>query len=181
MRSAAAARRYARALFALANEEGRIAEIRSELQQLADLLAENEELRHALFRPLHPVSERRAVLRDVSIGLGVGPTVRNFFMFLVDQKRLVDFDGVREEYGRLADAAAGRTKASVVSATPLSDKERERLRRAFSARTGREVEMDVDVDSSLLAGVIASVGPLVFDGSLRTQLNQLRASLTKGQ
>jgi F-type H+-transporting ATPase subunit delta len=181
MRSSAAARRYARALFALAKEEDRIEEILSELRQLADLLAENEELHHALFRPLHPVSERRAVLRDVGERLGASSTVRNFFTFLVDQRRLVDFEGIREEYGRLADVAAGRTKANVLSATPLSGEERERLRRALSARTGREVEIDVNVDPSLLGGVVASVGALVFDGSLRTQLTQLRASLTKGQ
>ena len=66
MRSSAAARRYARALFSLAKEEDRIAEIGQELQRLADLLTENEELHHALFRPLHPATERRAVLRAVA-------------------------------------------------------------------------------------------------------------------
>ena len=181
MRSAAAARRYARALFSLAKEEGRVAEIRQELEQLANLLAESEDLHHALFRPLHPVAERRAVLREVADRLGFSATARNFFSFLVDQRRLVDFEGIREGYERLADAAAGRAKAEVVSASPLSDEERERLRRALSARTGREVEIDVDVDPSLLGGVIASVEALVFDGSLRTQLAQLRVSLTKGQ
>jgi F-type H+-transporting ATPase subunit delta len=69
----------------------------------------------------------------------------------------------------------------VVSATPLSQEQHEQLRRALAARTGQDVELDVAVDASLLGGAIASVGALVFDGSLRTQLNQLRASLTKGQ
>jgi F-type H+-transporting ATPase subunit delta len=181
MRSSAAARRYARALFSLAKEEDRIAETRQELQQLADLVAENEELQHALFRPLHPVAERRAVLREVAERLGFSTTARNFFSFLIDQRRLVDFEGIREEYEHLADAAAGRAKAEVVSASPLSHEQRDRLLRALSARTGREVELDVKIDPSLLGGAIASVGTLVFDGSLRTQLNQLRASLTKGQ
>ena len=181
MRSSAAARRYARALFSLAREEDRTEEVRQELEQLADLLAENEELHHALFRPLHPVAERRAVLREVAERLGFSATARNFLSFLVDQRRLVDFEGIREEYEHLADAAAGRAQGEVVSASPLSDEQRDRLRRALSARTDREVELDVKIDPSLLGGAIASVGTLVFDGSLRTQLNQLRASLTKGQ
>jgi F-type H+-transporting ATPase subunit delta len=181
MRSSVVARRYARALFSLAREEGRIAEIRQELQQLADLLAENEELQHALFRPLHPVAERRAVLGEVAERLGSSDTTRKFYAFLIDQRRLVHFEGIREGYEHLADAAAGRAKAQVVSASPLSDEQCDRLRRALSARTDREVELDVNVDASLLGGVIASVGALVFDGSLRTQLAQLRASLTKGQ
>jgi F-type H+-transporting ATPase subunit delta len=180
MRSSAAARRYARALFSLAQEDGRVAEVKTQLAQFSAVLEVSDDLRKALFQPIHPAAERRAVLVAVSEGMGLEPTVRKLFSFLVDQRRLVDFEGIREEYERLADEAAGRTKASVVSATPLSDQDRERLERALSARTGGEVELDIDVDPSLIGGVIAKVGALVFDGSLRTQLNQLRASLTKG-
>jgi len=180
MRITAAARRYARALFGLAKEEGRISETREELHRLAGVLEESEELRNVLFRPLHPIAERRAVLVEISGRLGVAPTVRKFFSFLVDQRRLIDFEGICAEYERLADVAAGRSRAEVVTAAPLSDEQRERLRRALSARTGMDVELDVAVDASLLGGAIASVGAVVFDGSLRTQLTQLRASLTKG-
>jgi len=180
MRSSAAARRYARALFSLAQEDGRVADVQDELTQFSTLLEQNQELHTALFQPLHPAAERRAVLVGVCERLGLQPNVRNFFTFLVDQRRLVDFEGIREEYERLANEAAGRTRASVVSAAPLSAGDRERLERALSARTGGVVELDVDVDPALIGGVIAKVGALVFDGSLRTQLNQLRASLTKG-
>jgi F-type H+-transporting ATPase subunit delta len=176
MRISAAARRYSRALFGLAKDEDRIAEIGNELKEFADVLATHEEIRNALFRPLHPVAERRAVLNQLSDRIGVSATVRNFFAFLVDQRRLVDFDGIRTEYERLADTAAGRTRADVVTAAPLSEEQRDQLRRAR-----QDVELDVSVDASLLGGAIASVGALVFDGSLRTQLTQLRASLTKGQ
>lgn len=180
MKSGAAARRYARALFSLARDDGRIAEVKDELAQFSAVLEQNDGLRKALFRPIHPAAERRAVLVGVCERMGLQATVRNLFSFLVDQRRLVDFEGIRAEYERLADVAAGRTKASVVSAAPLGDRDRERLEQALSARTGGVVELDIDVDPSLIGGVIAKVGTLVFDGSLRTQLNQLRASLTKG-
>ena len=74
----------------------------------------------------------------------------------------------------------GAPMPSIVSASPLRDEQRERLRRALSARTGQQVEFEESVDPSLLGGAVATVGGLVFDGSLRTQLEQLRASLTKG-
>jgi F-type H+-transporting ATPase subunit delta len=180
MRSSAAARRYARALFSLAQDDGRTAEVKDDLAQFSTVLEQNDDLRKALFQPIHPAAERRAVLVGVCERMGVQATVRKLFSFLVDQRRLVDFEGIREEYERLADEAAGRTKADVVSASPLSDRDRERLEQALSARTGGAVELDIDVDPSLIGGVIATVGALVFDGSLRTQLNQLRASLTKG-
>jgi len=176
MRSPAAARRYARALFALAREEDRVDVVRAELDALSQLLEENSELRQAIFRPLHPAAERRAVLQAVCRQLGSSATVQNFCAFLVDQRRVVDLEAICQAYRKLADAAAGRTHARVVSASPLREDQRERLRRTLAARTGQEVEFEESVDASLLGGAVASVGGLVFDG----QLEQLRASLTKG-
>ena len=180
MRSSAAARRYARALFALADETEEVPAVRGELDAMAALLDENPALSRSLFRPLHPAAERRHLLQAVCARAGTSRRVRNFYFFLIDQRRLVDFPAIRLEFGRLADTAAGRTRAEVVSATPLRDDQRDRLRRALSARTGHQVELSEAVDPSLLGGAIASVGGLVFDGSLRTQLSQLRANLTRG-
>ncbi len=180
MRSSAAARRYARALFALAKETENVPAVRRELEELALLLDENPALSRSLFRPLHPAAQRRGLLRAVCARAGTSPRLRNFYFFLIDQRRLVDFPAIRHEFDRLADDAAGRTRAEVVSATPLRDDQRDRLRRALSMRTGHQVELSEVVDPSLLGGVIARVGGLVFDGSLRTQLSRLRANLTRG-
>jgi F-type H+-transporting ATPase subunit delta len=181
VRSTAAARRYARALFALAREANSIAAVRAELDALSQLLRENDEVRNAVFRPLYPSAERRAVLQSICEQLGTSPTVRNFCAFLVDQRRVIEFQAICDAFVELADEAAGRVRARVVSASPLSDAQQERLRRALSARTGRDVELDMALDRSLLGGAVASVGGLVFDGSLRAQLDQLRGSLTRGQ
>jgi F-type H+-transporting ATPase subunit delta len=83
-------------------------------------------------------------------------------------------------YLELADQAEGHLTAEVVSASPLDDRRKDRLRRALSERTGQEVRLQIEVDPSLLGGAIAKVGDLVFDGSLRTQLGRLRTNLTKG-
>lgn len=181
MHSAAAARRYARALFSLARDAGRVDAVGVELDRLAAQFEEHPPLHAALFRPLHPASERRGVLRAVCERLECGVEVRNFLLFLVDQRRLIDFDAIRGEYARLADEAAGRMRAEVVAASALQDAQADRLRRALSQHTGRDVELDVRIDPSLIGGAIAKVGDLVFDGSLRTQLSQLRDTLTRGQ
>jgi F-type H+-transporting ATPase subunit delta len=177
----AAARRYARALFALARETSSVDAVRAELDALSRVLSENDEVRNAVFRPLHPSAERRAVLQSLCDHLRISPMVRNFCAFLVDQRRVIEFQAICDAFVELADQAAGRVRARVVSASPLSDAQQQRLRRALSARTGRDVELDVALDRELLGGAVASVGGLVFDGSLRTQLEQLRGSLTRGQ
>jgi len=180
MRSQAAARRYARALFGLAQDEHRVREVRAELDSLAELLAESAELRDALLTPLHPVRQRKAVLNAIAEREGASPLMRNFYAFLVDQRRLLDFTSIRDEFARLADEASGLMTAEVVSASPIDERRKDRLRRALSERTGHEVRLAIRIDPSLIGGAIAKVGDVVFDGSLRTQLSQLRANLTKG-
>ncbi len=180
MAGTAAARRYAKALFSLAGESSSVAAVRAELNDLERLFDEVPELREALFRPLHPVSQRRAALDSVAERLGSSTTVKQFYAFLIDQRRIVDFPAIHAEFERLADEAEGRVPARVVSATALSDEQQERLRRALNARTGRDVQLEVEVDPDLVGGLVARVGDLVFDGSIKTHLQQLRSNLMKG-
>jgi len=179
MASGSAARRYARALFALAEEQGGVDSVRAELADISAALGDHPELRRALLRPLHPAVERKAALAGLAERLGSSVLLRSFLQFLIDQRRLIDFVTIGNEYGRLADAAAGRMGAEVRTARQLSASQLEQLRSALSRRSGRQVDVSVTVDESLLGGVVAQVGDMVFDGSLRTQLRQLRASLTK--
>jgi F-type H+-transporting ATPase subunit delta len=178
---AAAARRYGKALFGLASEEGRIEEIRAELDRLAELLGASPELARVLLSPLHPAPQRRNVFLRLAERLALSPILRNFGAFLIDQRRASDFDAIHAEYVRLAEEALGRVSGEVVSASPLSEAQVARLREALGRRTGREVALAVRVDPALLGGAVARVGDLVFDGSLRTQLEQLRANLTGGR
>ena len=180
MARGAAARRYAKALFELAKEDGRVAEVRAELAGMSAMVAESPELRDVLLQPLHPVAERKKVLHGVTERVGSSPILRSFYSFLIDQRRLFDFAAIREEYERMADEDAGLTKALVRSAVPLRDDQLDRLKQSLTRRTGRQVELDVEVDESLLGGVIAQVGDTLIDGSLRTQLHQLRLGLVKG-
>jgi len=179
MAGAAAAGRYAKALFQLGKETGSVASLREELAVFNGLVLDNPDLATVLMEPVYPAAERRAVLVGVTEKLNTSTTLRSFYSFLVDQRRLVDLVGIEEAYGDLADADAGLTKAHVRTASPLTDDQRSRLQRALSQRTGRDVELDVEIDPTLLGGVIAKVGDTLYDGSLRSQLDQLRANLGK--
>jgi F-type H+-transporting ATPase subunit delta len=179
MRASAAAKRYARALFSLAIDAGEVDRVRGELDTASQLFAESAELRDALLTPLRPAAERKKVLRALADKLEFSDLMHRFHSFLIDQRRLLDFATIRDQYIRLADERSGITTASVVSAAPLDEPARDRLSAALSRRTGKQVQLEIDVDPELLGGVVAKVGDLVFDGSLRKQLAQLRANLTK--
>jgi len=180
MPSSVAARRYARALFSLAKDAGEIPDVGEQLAFMVKLFEDSPELKAGLFRPLHPVKERSAVLREVGRELGLKPTVQSFMLYLIDQCRLVDFDGICDEYRRLSDEAAGLVRAEIVTSSPLSEEQRGRLERALATRTGRRVDLEVRVDPDLIGGAVAVVGGVLFDGSLKTQLSQLRESLQSG-
>jgi F-type H+-transporting ATPase subunit delta len=177
MSRSAGARRYGKALFQLAREAGNVEATKAELEGFAATLDGSQELRDVLLRPLYPAAQRRAVLNALSERAGASQLVRNFYTYLIDQRRLVDVDAIRDEYQRLADEEAGLTKATLRSATPLRADQLEQLRRVLSQQVGGEVELSVEIDPELIAGLVAQVGDIVFDGSLRTQLRQLRTSL----
>jgi len=180
MPATAVARRYGKALFELAAEEGRTEEMRRELGALAKLIEGDPELSDVLLQPLHPAEQRKAVLKGVAEQLGSSPILQSFYAFLIQQRRLVDIAAISAEYDRLANERVGLTKAQVRTASPLRQDQLGRLKRALSSRTDRRVELEVEIDETLLGGVVAQVGDLVFDGSLRSQLEQLRTSLVKG-
>jgi F-type H+-transporting ATPase subunit delta len=180
MRGGTAAHRYAKALFGLAEDERNHRDVRVELDRLSTLFEGSRELRDALLTPMHPASGRKAALREIANRASISKLVQNFLSYLIDQRRLIDFQAIVEAYGEFADNAEGLLTAEVISASPLDDRRKDRLRRALSEQTGREVRLEMAVDPALIGGAIAKVGDLVFDGSLRTQLAQLRANLTKG-
>ena len=177
MPSSAASRRYARALFGLAQESEKVPEVGVQVDTMKRLFEASPDLRNALFRPLHSASERAAALRGVCELAGLQSVVRSFMLFLIDQRRLVDFDGICDEFQRLADEAAGRLRAEIVTSSPLSNEQRARLARVLSERTGRSVDLEIRVDPDLIGGAVAVVDGALFDGSLKTQLMQLRESL----
>lgn len=180
MKATTAAVRYAKALFALASDDGSTGVVRTQLEEMDTLFRENQELHRALLTPLYPANERKSALGVIADREQISPLLRNFIFYLVDQRRLIAFDEIAGEFGRLADEAEGRMTAEVTSASPLDEAGQARLKQALSERTGRDVTLEFKLDPSLIGGAVAKVGDLVFDGSLRTQLDTLRTHLMKG-
>ena len=180
MAGAAVARRYARALFDLAKEADQVAVTREELAKVQEVLSVSPELRNALYRPTYPLSELCAAMRSVTTRLALNKTTQDFCSVLIESGRMRYFPEICAEFTQLVDQAQGRVAGEIITASSIDDSQVERLRQVLSERTGLDVQLSVQVEPSLLGGVIAKVGDLVFDGSLRAQLNQLRGNLTKG-
>jgi F-type H+-transporting ATPase subunit delta len=181
VKSSAAAKSYAKALFSLAKERGQTDAIAGELDQARTLLAGAAALRVVLARPWVATAAKRAVAAEVATRAGLSPLARDFLVLVVTHGRLEHLDAMATEYRDLADADLGRVRARVRTAIALTGDER----RALAARLAREVGgqtvlVGEEVDPTLLGGFVAEVGSLVLDGSLDGQLARLRERLAKG-
>lgn len=179
-RGSAIAKRYARAVFGLAEETAGAEQLLLEIDSLTEEILASPDLRRVLLTPLYPRNERRAVLSEIADRLGSPRDVRAVAMILVDENRTQLLPAIRDALRELVDRAAGRVVAKVTSARPLDAQQSEELRQALGRRVNAEVTLDVEVDERLIGGVVARVGDLLFDGSVRTQLESLGANLRKG-
>lgn len=174
------ARRYAQALVGLGSETGQTERYLRELGEVTSLASQSDDLSRVLFTPLYPREERRGLVRALAERLELARETRAFLLLLVDENRTGLLQSIRDALQELVDRQAGRVEATVRSARPLSETQQARLREALSRRVNAEVSLTTEVDPTLIGGVVARVGDLLFDGSVKTQLASLADSLRKG-
>ena len=171
------ARRYARALFGIGLDAGKFEALGDELGELAELWTGSDELRQALENPVFKPEEKRAVLQTILPKVAPTPEVQRFVLLLLDRRRIMLLPAIARAYRDLTDAHVGRVRAEVTSAEELAPATLDRVRRSLEQRTGKKVIVTAKVDRDLIGGVVARVGDLVLDGSVRTQLEDLRSRL----
>lgn len=174
-------RRYAKALLTLGKEDGNYKAYGEGLQGFALLLEREPELKDALLNPVYGREDRRKLLLKMIKLLQMSPMLGNLLKLLFDKHRLNAVAGVSQAYQQLVDELDKVSRAKVKAAIPLDEGIRERLRQALEKLTGTTVVMDVEEDPEVIGGVLARVGDLVLDGSVRTQLFSLKESLIKGE
>ena len=167
------ARRWAKALFDLGEESGALIGLVREIQRAADAWTSNEELRTALTNPLLSERTRAAVWDDVIRKLGATRVGRTALKLMFDKSRLPELPSIARELQRLSDIKDNRLRARITSAAPIDEQMVHRLRAALQRSTGKAVVVTTSVDEELIGGVVTRVGDLVFDGSIRTQLERI--------
>jgi F-type H+-transporting ATPase subunit delta len=167
---------YATAIVAVADAEGVLAKVEDELYTFAKATETNPDLREAITDASLPVDNRTAIVREV-IGERAHPVTVSLVSFLIEAGRARDISKVAETVAAIAAERRRREVAEVRTAVPLSEARRERLAAALSRATGREVEVKVVVDPTVVGGVVARVGDEVFDGSIASRLEDAKQVL----
>jgi F-type H+-transporting ATPase subunit delta len=167
---------YAAAIFEVARAEGILERVEHELYGLLHVLEGNEELRRTLSDASIPPDRRQAMVEDL-LGPKFLPLTASLVSFVVSTGRARDLPAIIEKLVERSAAERQHVMAEVRSAVPLSDDQRERLAKALSENLGRQVEVRVIVDPEVLGGIVARVGDVVIDGTVRHRLEQLKEAI----
>jgi F-type H+-transporting ATPase subunit delta len=170
-------RGYAEAIYTIAEAEGELESVEEQVYAFAKMADKQAKVREALIDPELPNENKRNLIGEV-LGERANPVAVSLLGMLVEQGRERDISRIAESLAEVAAERRQQVVAEVRSAVPLTDAQRRRLAEALSSATGRTVEVKVVVDPDLVGGVVARVGDLIFDGSVRSRLDEAKQHLT---
>jgi F-type H+-transporting ATPase subunit delta len=173
-----AARRYAEAAFEIGRSDGTLDRWERDMDVLADVL-KHAELRRAVEHPALAYGAKEKLLRRV-VGEAVSAEAMNLLLLMIRRGRPRAFDRAAEHFGELLRRHRGVRRAEVRTALPLDDEQRAAVQQRLTELTDASIEMNEIVDESLIGGVAVRIGDVLYDASVRSRLERLRARLTAG-
>lgn len=169
--------RYARALLSVLTEDQEAKAADDFLQGLARGWDEIPAFKEMMLNPVYSQENRKQALLGMAEQAGLTDRMKNFMSTLVENKRTASICSIAQVYHEELEARMGIVPAEITTATPLDDAMRQRAQQSVQKATGRQVRLTCKVDASLLGGAVTKIGSTIYDGSLRTQLEQLRLQM----
>jgi F-type H+-transporting ATPase subunit delta len=180
MTNRTAANRYARALFDVAiKEQQDLDAIDRELAEFIDLMKAQPLFEKVLLNPAVPAARKRAAVAAVIATATLWPVVAKLLVLLAERDRLVLLPDLLAAYRERVRVMRKIVRAEVVTAEPLSPDRAQAVERGLAQMSGRNVQMDLRVDPSILGGVVARIGSTVYDASVATQLQKMKRRLVE--
>jgi F-type H+-transporting ATPase subunit delta len=169
---------YARSLFQVASDQGKIDEVRDQLGQFADALDEDRSLMTFFFSPYFSTEEKKDGLHKAVDG--ADPIFMNFLELLLEKHRMPVIHRIRRDYDVLWREEHKLLPVQLTSAVELDEQLVKSLGDRISESTGQEVELTASVDPDLIGGLVLRVGNSILDASIRNRLEQLRRQVARG-
>jgi len=174
------ARRYASALADVVIKTGETETVKSELKGWEGLIKSNVNLQDALGNPAIPQAAKERVLEELLKRSIPSKTTSNFLRILLKNDRLMGLDEINERFASVIEERSGVVSANVTSARELPEGERTELRSNLERLTGKRVNINFSIDEKIIGGVVTRIGSTVYDGSVKTQLENLKQQLVNG-
>jgi F-type H+-transporting ATPase subunit delta len=173
----AVARRYATALADVVVERGEAREVQEELSEWASMMQTNAQLMEVFSNPTIPYEQKRQVLNTLVGRTRLRPTTANFLNVLLQNQRLAELGEINRRFTQVLDERAGVVSAQVTTAHPVPQASQQALRERLASMTGKDVRLSFTIDEELIGGIVTRIGSTIYDGSVRSQLQQFKERL----
>jgi F-type H+-transporting ATPase subunit delta len=174
------AKRYAKALFSLAEGDGKVEQYGQELDGFVRLSGELPELANAIQNPLYPEAARKSVFHSIADRVGLSQILKSFINLLIEKKRVQNVGEIAEYYHKLIDEYANVARAQITAATQLDENVIQEIAQTLEKMTGKHVVVEFQQDAGLIGGVVAKIGDTVLDGSVKRQLLNFKETMKRG-
>lgn len=181
MSAPAMARRYAEALADVAMDRNLTDQIDGELGSFARMVESSEDLRNLFASPVASASDKRKVLEALISRARPGDFTANLLRTLLKNDRLQHLGEVYTQFQKVINERRGVVVATITTAEPVGREQQERLSGKLHKMTGKKVQFEFKTDPSLIGGVVTRVGSVIYDGSVRTQLQEIKQRLKSGE
>jgi F-type H+-transporting ATPase subunit delta len=174
------ARRYGTALADVVLKTGETQSVSSELKGWEEMLASSSDLRSALANPAIAHLDKAKVLESLIAKTNPLKTTANFLRVLQRNSRLTELSEINKKFAAILEERSGHVAAEVTSARELSADQKGELKSNLEKLTGKQVQLNFGIDENIIGGVVTRIGSTVYDGSVRTQLENLKEQLVNG-
>jgi F-type H+-transporting ATPase subunit delta len=178
---AGVAGRYATALFNLALEEKALDKVRSDLDRFSEMIAGSSDLNRLVRSPVFGAEEQARALDPVLKHAKIDGISANFIKLVASNRRLFAIPLIIKAFRSLVARHKGEVSASVTVAEPLSDAHLSALKSVLNTVTGKDVDLQVDVDPAIIGGLVVKLGSRMVDSSLRTKLNSIKTAMKEAR
>lgn len=172
--SSGVAGRYATALFEIARERDILPAVEADLTAVETALADSADLREMVASPVFTREDMAAAIKAIAAKMNLGTEVSSTLGLMAEHRRLFVLPGLIASVKALAAAERGEVTAEVTAAKPLTEGQTTALREALSTSVGKDVQLAVTVDPSLIGGLVVKVGSRMVDSSIRSKLAHLQ-------
>jgi F-type H+-transporting ATPase subunit delta len=174
------ARRYSTALADVSLSHGDSGTIKNELEMVSKLFQENAELRTVFGNPAITHENKEKVLNALIVKIKPSGVTSNFLKVLLQNGRLNDITEINNRFGSVLEERSGSVSAEIISARELPAREQAEFESHLQKITGKKVIVNYRIDSDIIGGVVTRIGSTVYDGSVRTKLENLKEQLISG-
>ena len=177
MNNTVLAKRYAKAIFQVGQEEDALDDFSKSLSEMAELYVEVPEVVDGLTNPLYPQEVREKVMVALVGAIKTSKMMSNFLNLLVQKRRANVLPEIAMVFKALVDEERNMCQGTVISASEIPADLNDKVKATLEKITGKQVVVTNEVDPTIIGGIIAKVGDLVLDGSIKTQLKGLEESI----